>query len=138
MKRGYNEYVLRETKKPFFGEFVVEKFFLNGKEISADTLMTRRWKSILINEKNASIQSTDGASITWLCHVTGGQRKMMLISPDLSSVGNFSIEQNENVVTIAGLLVRDSIKVIAKRNSENSFLLVDRGFHWINEFPFNR
>jgi len=25
-----------------------------------------------------------------------------------------------------------------RRSNERKFLLTDRGFHWINEFPFNR
>ena len=138
-KQTLDKYLKTSNKpKSFDGEYVVETFFLNGEEIPPNKLFTRRWKRFLINERNASIQSTDGASITWLCHVNPGYKKMMLISPDLSTAGNFSLKEDGMTVTIEGIFYQDSLKVVAKRTSDNPYPLIDRGFHWVNEFPFNR
>jgi hypothetical protein len=37
-----------------------------------------------------------------------------------------------------GVLRGDSLHIRLRRVDETSFLLVSRGYHWINELPFNR
>jgi hypothetical protein len=41
-------------------------------------------------------------------------------------------------LSLAGTIKGDSVRVDLKRLDLNSFLLLGRGFHWINERPFNR
>jgi hypothetical protein len=41
-------------------------------------------------------------------------------------------------LTLVGLLGQDSIRAELVRRDEKAFLLLKRGFHWINEVPFNR
>ncbi len=120
------------------GEYEVATFILNGHNIPSDSMVTRRWKRILINERNAIIETVDGAAITWLCHGNLNYKKMMLISPDLSTTGNFRFQDRDTTLIIQGIFNVDSVKIIANRKSNNPFLLVDREFHWISEFPFFR
>ena len=42
------------------------------------------------------------------------------------------------IVTLAGALNGSEVTARLRRSEERKFLLTDRGFHWINEFPFNR
>jgi hypothetical protein len=42
------------------------------------------------------------------------------------------------VVTLAGTLNGSEMTARLRRTEQRKFLLRDRGFHWINEFPFNR
>ena len=42
------------------------------------------------------------------------------------------------VVTLSGALNGSEMTARLRRSEERKFLLTDRGFHWINEFPFNR
>jgi uncharacterized membrane protein YphA (DoxX/SURF4 family) len=138
-KREVDHYYARAGEiKPFAGEFEVQAFILNGDSIPTDRLFTRRWKRFSISERNAIIQSTDGASITWLCHASPGYKRLILISPDLSAVANFSFQEADSILTMNGQLYHDTINIVARRRSDGQFLLVERGFHWINEFPFNR
>lgn len=138
-KREVESYIAKSGPvKPFAGEFEVQTFILNGDSIPPDTLFTRRWKRFSISERNAVIQSTDGASITWLCHASPGYKRLVLISPDLSSIANLTFQEKDSILTIDGQFVRDTVKIVARRKSDTQFLLVGRGFHWVNEFPFNR
>jgi hypothetical protein len=41
-------------------------------------------------------------------------------------------------LALDGVLNKDSLHVRLHRVDESRFLLVNRGYHWINEFPFNR
>ncbi len=41
-------------------------------------------------------------------------------------------------LTLEGRLRDDSIRARLRKIDTSKFLLINRGFHWINEFPFNR
>lgn len=42
------------------------------------------------------------------------------------------------VITLAGTLNGSEMTARLRRTEERKFLLTDRGFHWINEVPFNK
>jgi len=42
------------------------------------------------------------------------------------------------LLAVEGTLDRQKIRARLHRVDESSFLLLSRGFHWINEYPFNR
>lgn len=43
-----------------------------------------------------------------------------------------------DALVLAGVWKNDSLRVQLKRYDERKFLLTNRGFHWVNEVPFNR
>jgi hypothetical protein len=53
--------------------------------------------------------------------------------------GEFSIEPlEETVIKITGKFDDHQITAKLQRLDESKFLLNSRGFHWVNEYPFNR
>ena len=46
--------------------------------------------------------------------------------------------QDSNRFSLMGEWQGDTLEVSFTRKDEDDFLLVNRGFHWINEYPFNR
>jgi hypothetical protein len=50
-----------------------------------------------------------------------------------------SYEQSEtDQMKIAGSFENHAIRANLRRIPESDFQLMSRGFHWINEYPFNR
>jgi hypothetical protein len=50
----------------------------------------------------------------------------------------FAYEQPDSVsLTIKGIWRQDSLTVYLKKADAN-YLLMNRGFHWVSEYPFNR
>ena len=49
----------------------------------------------------------------------------------------YSID-DEGILTLSGTLPSGEVLMTLKRIDRNQFLLVNRGFHWINEMPYNR
>ena len=47
-------------------------------------------------------------------------------------------QASPEVITLTGAYNGSEITARLHRTEERKFLLTDRGFHWINEFPFNR
>ena len=51
----------------------------------------------------------------------------------------FTIERpDEDSIQLAGTMDGRRIEATLRRTNASQFLLTTRGFHWINEFPFNR
>jgi hypothetical protein len=132
-------FLKRNHDRGIFGDYVVENFIIGKDTLSVKGNETRLWKRILIEGGGkASIEYMDGATLGWNCHVNESARKIMLLSPDVSSIYNFRFTADTSKLYMQGLMNADSVSITLKKKSPVSFLLVDRGFHWINESPFNR
>jgi hypothetical protein len=131
-----NHLAKKNVTEPIYGEFEVQTFSINQILIPPDVNNPARWKRVLISPRNIDVVYMDGASIPWLFH--GNTRKMVLLSPDLSTQGNFHVTLKGDWLTIHGKLNEDSLKIQLKKKSEASFPLVSREFHWISEEPFFR
>ena len=46
--------------------------------------------------------------------------------------------QKPDVMLLSGKWKQDSLHIRLRRLDHTQFLLLRRGFHWVNEFPFNR
>ncbi|MBT1706143.1 DoxX family protein [Chryseosolibacter indicus] len=126
----------------FSGEYKVDTFILNSDTIAENELPTRRWSSISIIKDNASIKHTDGGVTDWKFHSSGHHKKVVLLSKDLSTIGNYNfISLDSATIQMSGIHNQDTLTVLLTKtlkNEDDSFLLVSRGFHWINEYPYNR
>lgn len=120
------------------GQYEVETFIMNHDTVPPGISDTQRWKKIMISGKKIDIQNMDGVSIAWHFLENIHYRRMMMFSPDLSTTGNFTFVADSTLLTMEGVLHRDTLRIISRKTSGSTYLLVDRGFHWVNEYPFNR
>jgi uncharacterized membrane protein YphA (DoxX/SURF4 family) len=121
------------------GQYEVETFILNNDTLPAIQTDTRRWKGMMIRDKIIELESMDGASASW--HFLGnvGYRRIVIHSPELSTAGNFTFRADSTRIVMEGTLNSDTLTITARKKKEGSqFLLVERGFHWVNEYPFNK
>jgi hypothetical protein len=44
----------------------------------------------------------------------------------------------KDVLLLKGYFKRDSLNITLKKYDPNNFRLLNRGFHWINESPYNK
>jgi len=119
------------------GQYDVETFVLNNDTLPALQQDTRRWKTMMINGKKIDLQSMDGVSLSWHFLGHAGYRRMVIFSPDLSTSGTFTFQSDSTLLTIKGILNSDTLNVSARKKTANEFVLLSRGFHWVNEYPFN-
>ncbi|AYB33835.1 hypothetical protein [Chryseolinea soli] len=121
-----------------FDAYEVVEHKTNGMAVPEED-KTRRWKKLYVmpNDK-CSLVYMDGATIRWNFAADTVARTMRLSSPDSTTIYHFQYAiAKDNLYTLKGKLNEDSIQVAMRKNSEE-FLLLNRGFHWINEYPFNR
>jgi hypothetical protein len=80
----------------------------------------------------------DGFTMAWNCLVNDSEKGIDIRSRDGFTAGTFSYTIDGEMLQLTGKLNDNLLVVTAKKRSENAFLLTNRGFHWINEAPFNQ
>jgi len=82
---------------------------------------------------------TDGKD-WWRLQVDTGRRTARFTSSrDSADISSFQYnEPDKEHVQLNGIFHGDSLQITLKRIDLNSFTLMSRGFHWINEYPYNQ
>jgi hypothetical protein len=89
-------------------------------------------------ENTASMRVTrdNGTISTYRMMLNDSQSRLQLGDPD-NPVGSLTFRVAGEEVTLEGDFLGEPARMRLVRSPE-TFLLLQRGFHWINEFPFNR
>lgn len=83
-------------------------------------------KNILKLDYEITVLPNGSGDTTW--------NYIKIMSYDSGTVYHFRYEKERNTYFLRGTLYSDTIRITMKKVS-NDFPLVDRGFHWINEYP---
>jgi len=128
------------AKTGFFGLYDVESFVLDGETRPPLTSDGERWQNMIVEYQGQMIVRLmdgtlkrygfkPGPKAVWVHRFGDGGETKFLWSYAHPSPGILEIEGE-----IDGRL----FSVRLNRRQRHDFLLVNRGFHWINEEPFNR
>ena len=121
---GYKGFVLNRPKAPIYGLYEVETFT----PLTSDAT---RWRRVAIQSPAAfTVRMMDDSSHIFNTEYNEAKGSVTI---DKKSTFGYSRPDVEHVV-----LRGDSLAIKLKRVDPSKFLLVNRGFHWINERPFNR
>jgi hypothetical protein len=135
----YQSYDQRRTyaaqRSPLYGVWEVEEFS------AGQTAPAQRWQRIIFDSPRRTILQTDTNPHERFSSQLDQEKRTLTLrkrdDPSWSSV--LSYEQvGPEVITLAGAFNGSEITARLHRSGERKFLLTDRGFHWINESPYNR
>jgi len=127
------------NRSPLYGIWRVDDFQVDGRPVQA--IDPTHWRRVVFDSRFlASIQLMDESSLR--VRVTIDEKKRMLVVTRRNEPqwdGRLSYAQPDpNTLTIDGTLGNRKIHALSHREPLPKFLLTTRGFHWVNEFPFNR
>jgi hypothetical protein len=133
--RNYQTFKTEATKSesPLFGIWSVDEF--TGDE---SLLKKGPWQYVIFQTPDyMAIQNRDG-NLEYFTLALDREKKSFTFSADVDLKGElFFVEEFPGRETILdGYFEGNKIRVKLKRKDE--FTLLDRGFHWITEFPYNR
>jgi hypothetical protein len=125
-------------RSPLYGVWDVEDFSLGQ---PTTTSPAQRWSRVIFDSfPRLAVQTPTNPHERFSLQLDQEKRTLTLgkrDDPDWKTV--LSYEQvNPDVITLAGKLNGSEMTARLHRSKEQKFLLTDRGFHWINEVPFNR
>jgi hypothetical protein len=133
---GWNSYqsTRNAPKPPLYGLYEVESFTRNGVEMPPLLTDAQRWRKIAIQFPRAvSVKMMDDSLRGYTAEYDATKNSVKLTGPADAGLYTYAKPDDNHV-----LLTGDALKITLRRIDASKFLLVDRGFHWINERPFNR
>lgn len=139
--QGSTQYGDLAPKPPLYGAWNVEELAVDG--VVRPPLVTdeSRWRRVVFNYPGAlAIMNMSDQRERYMLDLDEKKEQMVLRSrTDLKWQATFSYKKlGPDSLQMQGTLDGKKIQARLKRMDESQFLLTSRGFHWINEYPFNR
>jgi hypothetical protein len=127
-------------KGPLFGMWEALSFSVDG--VPRPTSDPERWRSLFVGEfEYAVVQPMRGESFVFGCthEVAAGTLTLIDRRGEEEVTRVLQVEQAEpGLLVLRGPLAEGAVEVSLRRIETDKMLLVTRGFHWVNDFPFNR
>ncbi len=134
------EYGVDAPKPPLYGLYKPTLVVKNS-----DTLRTysdsAEWKYLVIEYPGmATVRQLNDRNFRLLFEVDTIKKSITLnLQTDTINKYHVNYQQlNDSTLNLRGVFMKDTINFTFNKVNPNSFRLMNRGFHWINEYPFNR
>lgn len=125
-----------------YGLYEVESFTLDGETRPPLTTDALRWRHFIVEARGYVVLRTmDSKREFFMLETDTGAHTLTLRSGtnDAPRVHEFTYEQPDpDTLVLRGATDSGPVVVGLRKLDPQSFELVKRGFHWVNEYPYNR
>jgi uncharacterized membrane protein YphA (DoxX/SURF4 family) len=139
--QGSKNYGENAPKPSLYGIYNVETFVRNQDTIAPLITDSTRWRRLIFNRfNNAQVIAMNDSSLNYTLTQDSVTKLITLAfnkNPDQKYVLNYT-KPKPDMLVISGKLSHDSVNITLRKYDDKKFLLMKRGFHWINEYPLNR
>ena len=139
--QSYDARKLRSARSPLYGLWEVEEFSLDGEPRPPLLTDQARWRRLIFDYPGVlSVQTMSDARQRYRLELDAEKKTLSLAKredPNWKTVLNYEQPEPERL-TVDGDVDGRRIQATLRRADEAEFMLTSRGFHWINEYPFNR
>jgi hypothetical protein len=129
-------------RSPFYGIWNVEELETDGKARPPLTTDADRWRRVIFDFPQViSIHLMSGTPLRYGLKLDEEKKVFTVSSRRTEKKWSTELaytQPEEGVMTLEGTLEGKKIKARLRRTDPGEFLLRNRGFHWINEYPYNR
>ncbi|MEO8712708.1 MAG: hypothetical protein ABI405_11320 [Parafilimonas sp.] len=139
---GYKSYGDDATQRtPLFGIYNVENFVKNNDTLPKLATDTAQWKSINISFAGYATIKTMNDSTKGYSFTPDTAKKTIVIYSYSDTAHKSTLTyawQDSAHLILHGKLKDDSVYIVMQKQDLKKLQLLSRGFHWINEYPYNR
>lgn len=123
------------TKPPLYGTYEIQTTL-----VLPDTIpLFNNWKKIYIEQDDMLVARDSNGELLVYHLATDTLHHMLSIwSTTADSICLQYQHPETGLLSLSGYIGADTVKLSLKLKDPNEYLLNNRGFHWINEHPFNR
>lgn len=132
---------LQKTVPPLEGLYTTRAMAWGNKDsILFDKSDYRKWKNMYINYKGyLGIIFEDEKSTRYKSEIDSSRKTIVIKPIDENDVfGQFSYTINRDTLKLNGEIRNVPVMIILTRKGKKDFLLNNRGFHWISEYPYHK
>jgi hypothetical protein len=129
------------TKSPLYGIWNVEALSIDGQIRSPLLTDYDRWHRVIFDfPERASFQRMDDTYAGYGASINVNDKTLALTKGDDKNwKGDFHFQRvAQDQLTLDGKMDGHMIHMQLQLVDRNKFLLVNRGFHWVQEYPYNR
>jgi hypothetical protein len=141
---GYQKWSANlEARTPLYGIWNVEEFAADGKVLPPLLTDGVRWRQVLFEYPEMLTvlpMDLDAKSLYYKLALDEKAGRMTLSQyKDKKWKSVLAYRQSgADLLTLEGTFDGKAVRAKLRRKDHKKFLLTSRGFHWINEYPFNR
>ncbi len=128
-------------KPPLYGLYEVHTFTLNGIVQPPLLTDTTRWRRLLIErQKRARVYQMNNSKKNYRVETDTVNHWFKIRMPkNTVFVDSFKYSiPSMHQLQLNGVFQGDTLDILLKKQPRDSFPLIKRGFHWVNEYPLNR
>ncbi len=130
-----------ETAKPLpplHGVWEVREFERDGKIYQYPEAHHLMWKRLAVNRYYARLITLGGSSFRYQISLAGDRIAFKQFGENESEQSLKLVRDGDKAIEISGMFDGERLRVKLTAEPLDRFLLLGRGFHWINEYPLNR
>ena len=138
---GWFTYGGGRAKSPVYGIWDVDELSIDGHVRSPLLGDYGRWRRAIFDFPGfMSFQRMDDSFVTYATSFSPSRKTVAFTKRDDKNwKADFTLElPNPDQLTLNGTMDGHKMYMKLRLVDRNKFLLVNRGFHWISEYPFNR
>jgi hypothetical protein len=140
-RHSWYEYGGGSPRSPLYGIWNVEQMSTDGHPHPLLSTESGGFRRVIFDRPDMmAFQQMDDTFLRYDAKVNAKDGTVVLSKEDDKSWhGNLRYEQpSTRKMTLAGVLGGQPVQMQLQLVDRNQFLLVNRGFHWVQEYPFNR
>jgi len=139
--QSYQTRRMLSQRSPLYGVWEVEEFSADGELRPPLVTDQARWRRVIFDRPTVLALQTVGEARQRFPLALDAEKKTLSLTkrddPNWKAVLTYEQPEPERL-TLAGDFDGHPIQAKLRRADPSRFLLTSRGFHWINESPFNR
>jgi len=140
-RQAWTQYGGGAPRPPLYGIWDVEEMQIGG--ITVPPLVTdlERFRRVVFDRPNTiAFQGMDDTFVSYGARIdTAGQSVVLTSGAAADTRGRFTFEQPApDRLILNGEVEGRKMRMQLRLMDRDDFLLVSRGFHWVQEYPFNR
>lgn len=128
------------SETPLYGIWSVEEFTVDGQVVPPLLTDPVRWQRLVVeSSEGVMVQAMNGSPQYFALSIDPAKKSFSMTKPnDWTWRTELTYDNLQpDVLTLRGQMDGHQMAVTLRRVSESQFLLMNRGFHWINEYPVN-
>ena len=128
-------------KPQLYGLYNVDMYVVNNDTIPPMITDSLRWKQFTIEREGLASVNYMTDNKAWLRTKIDTTAHVIDMTASNDSTMRYLMKYENpdpEKIRLHGTVKEDTISILMSRKDPKDFLLINRGFHWISEYPFNR
>ena len=125
----------------FYGIWEVERFEKNNDTLPPLLTDTHRWRYLILDRKQTAFVKKMNDSLVRYQFEAQLEDNLIVLSVTKPDTVGYKLQARfitSETLVLSGKLQTDTINILLKRKPLSDFKLLNRQFHWVNEYPFNK